>query len=112
MSKHTPGPWDKVVHGERDSRVGASTLIAIVYSTAFRDRENQEANAHLIAAAPDLLEALKSIRCTDCRDGVLLSDSFLFDLDREDERQPCPNCGPRFIAISKAEGASQKEGEF
>lgn len=51
--KHTPGPWT-AHHGERDSRIAASTLIAIVYSTAFRDVENQRANANLVAASPDL----------------------------------------------------------
>lgn len=55
--KHTPGPWDKIQHREGDSRVGAKTLIAIVYSEAYKDTENQKANANLIAAAPDLLEA-------------------------------------------------------
>jgi len=58
-NSHTPGPWDKIVHDDKCSRVGAKTLIAVVYSEAFKDRENQEANARLIAAAPDLLEALK-----------------------------------------------------
>jgi hypothetical protein len=60
-NKWTPGPWDKIVHGERESRVGANTLLAIVYSTDFRDRENQEANARLIASAPDLYNALEKI---------------------------------------------------
>ena|ERR1035438_9712294 len=58
---HTPGPWDRIMHEEKCSRVGAKTLIAIVYSEAFRDRENQEANARLIAAAPDMLEVLKRL---------------------------------------------------
>lgn len=59
MSKYTPGPWNLVQHNEKDSRVGRKTLLAIVYSEAFRDRENQEANARLIATAPDLLEACR-----------------------------------------------------
>lgn len=59
--KWTPGPWGNVIHGERESRVGANTLLAIVYSTAFRDQENQMANAHLIAAAPDLYAALEAV---------------------------------------------------
>lgn len=62
MSKHTPGPWaveDRgcrfIVSKEGDGyitrdvcRMDGSTMSAFA----------QEANAHLIAAAPDLLEAL------------------------------------------------------
>jgi hypothetical protein len=57
-AQHTPGPW-KVVgvarEGVRHSRVAAKTLIARVYSEAFGDVAQEEANARLIAAAPDLL---------------------------------------------------------
>lgn len=60
-TRFTPGPWPLVVHGDRDSRVGAKTLIATVHSEAFRDRANQEANAHLISAAPDLYAALEDM---------------------------------------------------
>jgi hypothetical protein len=72
--KHTPGPWDKIVHGRSDSRVGAKTLIAIVYSQAYGDRENQEANARLIAAAPELLAELKEA-VKDCRCSLAERDS-------------------------------------
>lgn len=63
--KHTPGPWN--VHG-RDTRglphslVAAETLIAKVYSKCYGDVEQETANAKLIAAAPDLLEALQAAR--------------------------------------------------
>ena len=71
-NKWTPGPWDKLVHGERESRVGANTLLAIVYSTFFRDRENQEANARLIASAPDLYEALDNcVNGLGCQPGYV-----------------------------------------
>lgn len=57
MSKHTRGPW----------RVGNNQFHAYIHSQAgvvaevFQDDEhcNVEANAQLIAAVPDLLEALK-----------------------------------------------------
>jgi len=59
-SKHTPGPWDtqhtatlewaqqSVVYAE-----GQEWAVALVY-----DGEHHEANAALIAAAPDMYEAL------------------------------------------------------
>ena len=60
MSKHTPGPWKhtymprlSVIHGPNGEHVADTG--------AWRDDEHPEmrANAHLIAAAPDLLEALE-----------------------------------------------------
>ena len=54
MSKHTPGPW------ERWGRASPSQVISagdcFVAQTL---GGNDEANARLIAAAPDLLEALR-----------------------------------------------------
>lgn len=77
-TKHTPGPWNN--HGKviKDSGlpfvpVVATTLIAKVYSTAFGDDEQAIANARIMAAALDLLEALVMVRDADdnCRiDGL------------------------------------------
>lgn len=66
---HTPGPW--VVggasgnEGEAREIVAASRTIAWSASTWDEDEgdvvtEEDDANAHLIAAAPELLEALKA----------------------------------------------------
>lgn len=59
MSKHTPGPW---------ATDGGDTVVAmgnqIVVTAPAPDgasREEMKANARLIAAAPDLLAALKAI---------------------------------------------------
>lgn len=68
MSKHTPGPWvldDFEVSTERDP----ANLIAHVYACDRPENPDNEwdvgietaANAKLIAAAPDLLEALEQI---------------------------------------------------
>ena len=64
-TKHTPGPWfmetwskfngEQVTQVSAFSEYGNRTMQAIVNSG------NSEANARLIAAAPDLLEALKEI---------------------------------------------------
>ena len=63
-AKHTPGEWKN--HGRMPnapglpcSVVAANTLLARVYSEAFGDAEQETANANLISAAPDLLEALE-----------------------------------------------------
>lgn len=60
MSAHTPGPWHVNENGRR-VRVyskGGSRIIAEIISP-----EGLEANARLIAAAPDMLTALHAI-CT------------------------------------------------
>ena len=64
-TKHTPGPWNAEPmirdHGFPYTPVMATTLIARVYSTAFGDDEQSLANATLIAAAPDMYEALREL---------------------------------------------------
>ena len=76
MSKHTPGPWfasalrTHSAQGSRDGcDIGADdgTSVGIVYALdlwlpteACRDGET-EANAALVAAAPDLLAALEAM---------------------------------------------------
>jgi hypothetical protein len=54
MSKFTPGPWEAV---------GTSVYFRGLVRGGFdiRGCPNSEANARLIAAAPDLLEALKEV---------------------------------------------------
>jgi hypothetical protein len=100
MSKHTPGPWsvaDRLVPNGRRwvQRNHTRTLVALVYSTPER-----EANARLIAAAPDLLEAC--------------NEALEFAEDQEDVLdgsygQPEPNRAMQVAtmlraAIAKAEG--------
>ena len=69
MSKHTPGPW-KVESSSKDgSRVTAIALVAWcganscfgVDGNQFISAKQARANARLIAAAPELLEALKAL---------------------------------------------------
>ncbi|MBI8834272.1 hypothetical protein JEZ99_32340 [Pseudomonas aeruginosa] len=86
MSKqsHTPGPWGiERLHGEINliscnERDGAAKDMGIVYVLArdvggmihgeqFDDRSEVEANARLMAAAPDLLEALQELHDVACR---------------------------------------------
>lgn len=58
MNKHTPGPWHVVanlVQGKRKPN-GDSRTVAMVGSSS-----EDDANARLIAAAPDLLAALEGL---------------------------------------------------
>jgi hypothetical protein len=55
-SNYTPGPWS--IRQEGVWSVGTDhEMTALVYGYT---ETQEQANAHLIAAAPDLLEALKS----------------------------------------------------
>lgn len=54
--KGTPGPYIK--NGTSIMGNGKMELVAVVYGF---DTEERKANAHLIAAAPDLLEALQNL---------------------------------------------------
>lgn len=61
MSKHTPGPWGCVdtsnhAHDYRLTKPDGSPLPLHVEAN---DHSEQRANAKLIAAAPDLLDALQ-----------------------------------------------------
>jgi len=61
---HTPGPWN-VSSGQDDAIIttddGSGASIAVVYG-AHAWRKEWQANARLIASAPDLLATLKALR--------------------------------------------------
>jgi hypothetical protein len=54
MSKYTPGPWH--YDGDKEIREGKTHIATIGY--AYTSEGEPEANARLIAAAPELLAAL------------------------------------------------------
>lgn len=73
QATHTPGPWTTYREGERWGIEAPSDSIVVfgdsrdacgVYG---KDTEEMKANARLIAAAPDMLEALEAIT-NDCRE--------------------------------------------
>jgi len=57
MSKHTPGPW--FVASEGSYKVASVTSTTGVYADTLPEAAQIAADARLIAAAPELLEALK-----------------------------------------------------
>lgn len=56
-AKHTPGPWFATEYGDIRDMAGETFVGVSLRETAIE----RIANASLIAAAPDLLEALKDI---------------------------------------------------
>ena len=80
--KHTPGPWS--AHHEPTLnrsivRAGfaGETNICVTYGAGLKSYEKQ-ANVNLIAAAPDLLEALKNIvASSDANDDGSLANAIL-----------------------------------
>lgn len=63
MSTHTPGPWEArgviIYRSTPDADTGATPLLCVVTGDGTSVAED-EANARLVAAAPDLLEAAKA----------------------------------------------------
>ena len=62
MTTHTPGPWKvNSQYGEIGSVTNSSGTVAVAQAQQVepRSHEGRIANAHLIAAAPELLEALE-----------------------------------------------------
>ena len=58
--QHTPGPWDVETKGSRHFVDGADGLtVAYLDRAGVREKTEIEANARLIASAPELLAALE-----------------------------------------------------
>lgn len=71
MSGHTPGPWDWLARG---ANAGGGHHLYIIDATnrkiaaLWGKAEEKEANAQLVAAAPDMLAALKVVAENWCND--------------------------------------------
>jgi hypothetical protein len=97
-TKHTPGPWRYLPGDGLEWRTSVQRGTEGGFVVRGTSREREEADARLIAAAPELLEALKEIT-SDYADR--------FDLD-----DPSTNPGIKSsikqarAAIAKATGAS------
>lgn len=97
MTGHTPGPWfhyddsESVVHRHDISATGKT--IARIYCTKGNE-DIDAANAHLIAAAPALLEALEHIAGNTCYCAI--------DADGSRLGRQCDRCVAH-AAIAKAQ---------
>lgn len=112
MTSHTDGPWEAgecggwlVVAGplsenRRGYLKGGRGQIAALDDDE-RDEEEQEANAHLIAAAPDMARALLAMGRIESP-GVWHMDECWAAI-RSNERQPClGRCSDSRAALHKA----------
>lgn len=102
MSAHTPGPWH-VTAGPypREIRADDGPFIASVYDVAVTYGE-RNANARVLAAAPELLEALKAMLEELETAEVTLDQQFRCLGDPP--RQPSAAVVAATTAIAKAEG--------
>ncbi|TJW49396.1 MAG: hypothetical protein E5X65_33905 [Mesorhizobium sp.] len=106
-AKSTPGPWFAVnndsywqIDSERDGQIGDACASLFDGTGGAKNWELCEANARLIAAAPDMLSALKSI-LADCEEYSRINNLHNSD------GTPATNHSMRLAraAISKAEAA-------
>lgn len=93
MSKHTPGPWRELV-----TRIDDANGYQICHLDLHGKSEaERDANRRLIAAAPDLLEALK--------EAEPMLDAMLKNITRYlPEYRNMPALAQARAAIKKAEG--------
>lgn len=99
---HTPGPWNVTEMSEQD-RHGRTcnkiesydkTLGFVAHVYAKQSREEQEANAALIAAAPELFQALKA----------LIAHPTTAEVDCDEAQRHGHALNAARAAIAKAEG--------
>lgn len=98
--RHTPGPWsNERIWDTPESRIHArveGVPMALAEVFTMRNAGEKEANARLIAAAPELLEVLRKVRdqIDDPHIGVI------------DHRSDVALVSAIRIAVAKAEGRS------
>ena len=111
-AKHTPGPWRLnknyqigIPHGDKEA--GEAAWIDLEDAAGHFAPENLEANARLIASAPELLEALRAQVNWRMRDGSPCACPAGRDEDEPRGTMPtlhATNCDYLRAAILKAEG--------
>jgi hypothetical protein len=100
-TQHTPGPWH-VGEGRASIIVYASDGYAIANAATYHPKERDlEANARLIAAAPELLEAARSVAA------YFSHPKFVEACDNAEMIAPGKSLALTLAAIAKAKGESQ-----
>ena len=102
---YTPGPWKIVPLADRNleitacPRSNAETDICVLYG----GKRTTAANARLIGAAPDLLEALKGLLAAEMLNETALSFGDASAMDAANEAK-WPAVDAAKAAIARAEG--------
>jgi hypothetical protein len=105
MSKHTPGPWWIESRARTAINKGPKHIAMVNFynggneETDVREEEH-EANVHLIAAAPDLLEACQAL----IKKIYNLADKYN---DRSCDYDVCEEIRQARTAIAKTEGKAR-----
>jgi hypothetical protein len=102
-AKHTPGPWevveddfDEALHITCEARAGMIPICKVDVGYDGPIEDEQHANASLITAAPDLLEALESVT-------ELIELLVLVGDEKPENGSPCQLAR---AAIAKAKGGA------
>lgn len=66
--KFTPGPWTVYEKSKRGTRIFIGELTGCYADVVCSDYEDEESNARLITAAPELYEALQNVYSECCPD--------------------------------------------
>lgn len=79
MKKHTPGPWKVGINGNDSLSIWtiapSTNVVAVLHDVPHEN--NTKANAHLIAAAPELLEAAKfALRSLEAANDAMGGDQY------------------------------------
>jgi len=98
--KHTPGPWvvdGDVIRGDqqRNGSISVASMLDVSYPYGRRAGESKHANARLIAAAPELLDALEACAAV-CAGEVMHKNGLVNALEKAR------------AAIAKATGATHE----
>ena len=86
MRQHTPGPWivcpaNPLPRGVKWKAITAKGAVTFAYMP-ITGINNMEANTLLIAAAPELLEALKDIVCCARAEGPARTTCYFISAER------------------------------
>lgn len=103
MSTHTPGPW-RISRDEDGIKIydGNDTKVADVGGVRIGNEAVEEKNAHVIVAAPELLERLEG--CVDSLHIVIRATSFVEGHNDDFERCNHIACEYSRALIAKAKG--------
>lgn len=102
MSKHTPGPWK--AEGYKGLVVNGPDGVTLACAPGGKNIEETIANAHLIAAAPDLLAALKAVVDNVDRGDSILRWSPHYVSENALDTDDFGNLDSARAAIARAEG--------